>query len=336
LSIEAGLLTPAQSPSAGSGHPVIRVRLSAIRYAAHETHLYEFTRPDGAPLPGAEPGAHIGLVLPNGMLRQYSLVYADPAPRNYVVGIKKDANSRGGSRYIHESLRVGTLLDIEVPRNNFPLDTGAAHTILFAGGIGITPIWCMVQKLEALGRSYEIYFATRTRADAAFAEDLQKMKNAAERVHLHFDDEQSGRFMDIKPIVGKAPAGSHLYCCGPGPMMAAFEAATADRPRECVHVEYFSAKEEAAKGGGYIVQLARSGKEFQIPPGKSILEVLRDGGVFVSSSCEEGVCGACETVVISGEPDHRDAILSDEEKKASKTMMTCVSGSKSARLVLDL
>lgn len=336
MSTDAGLSTSTQSSATSGTNALIRVRLSAIRYAAHETHLYEFTRPDGAQLPAADPGAHIGLVLPNGMLRQYSLVYSGAAPHSYVVGIKKDANSRGGSRYIHDSLRVGTLLDIEVPRNNFPLDTSAPHTIFFAGGIGVTPIWCMVQKMEALGRSYEIHFATRTRADAAFAEDLQKLKNASDCVHLHFDDEQGGRFMDLKPIVAKAPAGSHLYCCGPGPMMAAFEAAAADRPRECVHVEYFSAKEESAKGGGYIVQLARSGKEFLIPPGKSILDVLREGGVFVSSSCEEGVCGACETVVISGEPDHRDAILSDDERKASKTMMTCVSGSKSARLVLDL
>ena len=313
----------------------IRVRLSAIQYAARDTHLYEFTRLDGAPLPDVEPGAHIGLHLPNGMMRQYSLVYSGAAPSRYVVGIKRDANSRGGSRYIHESLRVGTEIDIDAPRNNFPLNAEASHSVFFAGGIGITPIWCMAQKMEALGRSYEVHFATRTRAEAAFVKELQALKGA-KQIHLHFDDEQSGKFLNIKPIVDAAPAGSHMYCCGPAPMMGGFEAALASRPKEFMHVEYFSAKEEASLGGGYVVQLAKSGKEFTIPAGKSILQVLNDAGVFVSSSCEEGVCGACETVVISGEPDHRDAILSDEEKRVSKTMMICVSGSKGGKLVLDL
>lgn len=336
MSTEAALATPPQSPPDDLTHALIRVRVDAIRYAARETHLYEFVRPDGAPLPEIDPGAHIGLHLPNGVMRQYSLVHSEPAPRRYVVGIKRDAQSRGGSSYIHDSLHVGTLLDIEAPRNNFPLDTSATHSIFFAGGIGITPIWCMVQRMEALGRRYELHYACRSREDAAFADALEQLKGADQKIDLHFDDQQGGRFLDLAPIVARAPADAHLYCCGPAPMLSAFEAASAGRPKERVHVEYFTAKDEAALGGGYTVRLAKSGREFLIPPGKSILEVLRDARVFVSSSCEAGVCGACETVVISGEPDHRDAILSDAEKKANKTMMVCCSGSKSARLVLDL
>jgi vanillate O-demethylase ferredoxin subunit len=162
------------------------------------------------------------------------------------------------------------------------------------------------------------------------------LKGANRKVHLHFDDEQGRRFLDLRPIVAQAKVDAHLYCCGPAPMLSAFEAASAGRPKEGVHVEYFTAKDEAALGGGYVVQLAKSGKAFHVPPGKSILEVVRGAGIFVSSSCEEGICGACETGVISGEPDHRDAILSDEEKKESKTMMVCCSGSKTAKLVLDL
>ncbi|HEY8578257.1 MAG TPA: PDR/VanB family oxidoreductase [Beijerinckiaceae bacterium] len=309
----------------------VDMRLTAIRYAAQDTNLYEFRRPDGAALPGAEPGAHIDLHLANGMMRQYSLVTADGDPTAYVVGIKRDRASRGGSIYIHDQLRVGQTLKIGGPRNNFPLKEDAAHTVLIAGGIGITPIWCMAQRLQKRGRSYELHYACRDRNEAAFLEELQRLSQAK----LHFDSEAGG-FLDLKPIVAGAPAGAHFYCCGPIPMLEGYEAATKALPPEQVHVEYFSAKEEAATGGGYVVELKRSGQEFAIPEGKTILQVLRDAGVDIPYSCEEGVCGACETAVVSGAPDHRDNILTESERKANKTMMICCSGSKSARLVLDL
>lgn len=309
----------------------VEMRLHSIRYAAQDTHLYEFRRPDGAILPKAEPGAHIDLYLPNGMMRQYSLCTADGDPRAYVVGVKRDRASRGGSRYIHEYLQVGEILKIGGPRNNFPLKEDAGHSVLIAGGIGVTPIWCMAQRLVKLGRSFELHYACRTRSEAAFLEELVALPQAK----LHFDDEAGG-FLDLAPIVANAPAGAHLYCCGPLPMLAGYEAAAKALPAEQVHVEYFSAKEEAATGGGYVVELRRSGREFPIPEGRTILQVLRDAGVDVPYSCEEGVCGACETQVISGEVDHRDNILTEKERLESKTIMVCCSGAKSARLVLDL
>ena len=307
------------------------MRLTAIRYAAQDTNLYEFRRVDGASLPPVEPGAHIDLILPNGMMRQYSLVTAEGDPAAYVVGIKRDRASRGGSVFIHDKLRVGQVIPVGGPRNNFPLDENAAHSVLIAGGIGITPIWCMAQRLKKLGRSFELHYACRDRAEVAFADEMKDWPEA----NIHVDAEAGG-FLDVHKLVAGARKDAHFYCCGPIPMLEAFEAATKDLPQEQVHVEYFSSKEEAATGGGFVVELRKSGKEFTIPEGKTILDVLLEGGVDIMYSCQEGVCGACETAVISGEPDHRDNILTEAERRESKTMMICCSGSKGPRLVLDL
>ena len=303
-----------------------------IRLAARDTNLYTFERPDGGVLPDATAGAHIGLHLPIGLERQYSLVTAEARPTSYTVGVKRDPASRGGSSWIHEKMRVGMTLPVSLPRNNFPLDETVAQTILFAGGIGITPIHCMARRLEALGRAFKLHYSCRSRADAAFLRELAGKSNA----RLHFDDEENGRFLPIADIVAAAPKGAHLYCCGPAPMLSAFEAAAASRPPEEVHVEYFTQKHEAAKSGGFAVSLARSKRELTVPEGKSILRTLLDAGLDVSHSCEEGVCGACETGVLEGIPEHRDSILSQAERNAGKTMMICCSGSKSPRLTLDL
>ena len=291
--------TAMESAPAKAPDGLIEVRVTAIRYAARDTHLYEFTRPDGKPLPAYEPGAHIDLHLPNGLTRQYSLINAEPDPATYTVGIKRDPASRGGSRYVHDELRVGKTLKISAPRNNFALVESAKHVVLFAGGIGITPIWCMVQRLERLGRSWALYYACRSRSDMAFLQSLEAMAPA----QFHFDDETAGKFLDVASIIAKTPKDAHLYCCGPTPMLKAFEAATADWPREQIHVEYFTPKpQETDKKGGFVVELARSGQEFVIPEGKTILQVLLDAGVDVDYSCELGICGACEQRVISGTP----------------------------------
>ena len=313
---------------------LIEVRLSAIRYAARDTNIFEFARPDGAPLPPYEPGAHVDMHLPNGMLRNYSLIVARPEPDTYTFGIKRDPASRGGSRYIHDELRVGKLLKISPPRNNFPLKEDAEHTILLAGGIGITPIWCMVQRLEELSLPWTLHYSCRSRADMAFLHELERMTGPA----FHFDDEHAGKFLDIAGIVGGAPKDAHLYCCGPTPMLDAFEAATKEWPRAQIHIEYFTPRPDPAKAkkGGFTVELARSGQEFFIPEGRSILEVLLDEGVDVDYSCELGICGACEQRVISGEPEHHDAILTEEEQAENKRVMICCAGCKSERLVLDL
>jgi ferredoxin-NADP reductase len=328
---EAAKIPDAAEPAAGRDN-LIEVRLTAIRYAARDTSLFEFQRTDGQPLPAYEPGAHVDMHLPNGLLRNYSLIVARPDPSTYTFGIKRDPASRGGSRWIHEAMLVGAVLKIGGPRNNFPLREDAAHTILLAGGIGITPIWCMVQRLQELGKSWKLYYSCRSRADMAFLQAIETMAPA----HLHFDDENEGKFLDIASIVTEAPKDAHIYCCGPAPMMQAFEAATADWPREQIHTEYFVPKQQPSKTGGFTVELARSGAEYFIPEGETILNVLLDAGVDVDYSCELGICGACEQRVISGVPEHRDSILSEEEQAENKRVMICCAGCKTEKLVLDL
>ena len=310
----------------------LTVRLDAIRYAAADTHLYEFTDPEGRVLPAYEPGAHVDVHMPGGLMRQYSLARPYRPGDGYLVGIKLDAATRGGSRYMHEHARVGQTFQIAPPRNNFPLAEDAPQTVLIAGGIGVTPIWCMAQRLEKIGAPFELHYAMRTRADAAFLAELERM---APKVKLHVDAEASA-VLDVAAIVRGAPADAHLYCCGPAPMLAAFEAATAGRPAERVHVEYFSAPAPEPLEGGFVVVLARSGRELVIPPGSTILDAVRAAGVEAPSSCEQGVCGACETRVLEGAPDHRDHILSPAERAEGKTMMICCSGSLGDRLVLDI
>ncbi len=326
----------ATAHEAGRAAALIEVALTDVTVVARDTNLYTFRRPDGAALPAYKPGAHIDIHLPNGLIRQFSLLNPDPSPKSYVVGIKRDAESRGGSRYIFDELRVGHTLKISAPRNNFPLVEDAEQVVLIAGGIGITPIWCMAQQLAAQNRRWKLFYSCRSRADMAFLETLQKFD--PETVHLHFDDEADGKFLDLAAIIAAAPENTHFYCCGPNPMLKAFEAAAAKRPRNHVHVEYFTPKEEAAAGklGGFWVELARSGEEYFIPEGKKILEVLYEAGVDVDYSCELGICGECVTRVISGIPEHHDSVLSEEEQAANDKVMICCAGCKTERLVLDM
>jgi tetrachlorobenzoquinone reductase len=314
-----------------AGDQLIEVRVASITAAARDINVYELSRADGLLLPFASPGAHIDLHLAPGLVRQYSLTVPDPVPAMYAIAVKREAEGRGGSRFVHEQLRPGATVSISAPRNNFPLDENARRNVLIAGGIGITPIWCMVQRLAALGRAWELHYACRSRQDAAFGEALAALAPA----RLHFDDEAGG-VLDIAGIVAAAPADAHLYCCGPLPMLAAFEAATAQWPRGQVHVEYFTPREAPAVEGGFVVQLRRSGREVCVPPGATILETLRAAGLQPAASCEAGICGTCETRVIAGIPDHRDQWLSDSERASNTTVMICCAGCKSERLVLDL
>lgn len=310
---------------------LIHVRLHAVHVAARDISLFEFVCVDGGPLPASEPGAHIGLHLNEGLVRQYSLISSAPRPTSYTVAVKREALGHGGSRYVHDELRVGATLMIEPPRNNFPLAEDAEFSVLIAGGIGITPIRSMVERLRAQRRPFSLHYACRSRADCAFLTECLQLGEA----HLHFDDEAGG-LLDVRDVVVQAPATAHLYCCGPKPMLSVFEAAASNRAPQRVHVEYFEAKEAAAVDARYVVKLARSGQEIEIEPGQTILRTLLELGFDLPFSCEEGVCGSCETGVLEGTPDHRDAILSEVERAESKTMMICCSGSKTPRLVLDL
>jgi tetrachlorobenzoquinone reductase len=330
--------TNASSAGTTAAHGLIDARLVKIEDVARDTKTYTFERIEGGKLPAYKPGAHIDLHLPNGLMRQFSLVVPVSDPNTYTVGVKRDENSRGGSRYIIDQMKVGDQIKISAPRNNFPLVEDADHVVLFAGGIGVTPIWCMAQQLEAQGSSWKIHYACRSQVDMAFMNDLKKLD--PNKVHLHFDDEAGGKVMDLAAAIAEAPANAHFYCCGPNPMLKAFEAAATGRPKANVHIEYFTPKDDAAATGsdlgGFWVELQRSGEEYFIPPGKKVLEVLFDAGVDVDYSCELGICGACETRVISGTPIHHDSVMSEEEQASGEKVMICCCGCATERLVLDM
>jgi vanillate O-demethylase ferredoxin subunit len=315
----------------------LRVRVQSVTWEAEGIFSYEFRDPAGNDLPAFTAGSHIDLNLPSGLVRSYSLVNSQDERHRYLVAVQKDRASRGGSTWVHDKLRTGDIITISAPRNNFPLAEDAAHSLLIAGGIGMTPLWCMTQRLTALGRSVELIYCVRTRKEAAFRDRIAALEGKpGAKVTFNFDGEPGGKMLDIVAVTAAAAPTTHIYCCGPLPMLEAFETATKDLPRERVHVEYFTAKDAPAAEGGFTVVLAKTGKTFQIAPGKTILETLLDAGLNVASSCLEGVCGTCETKVLEGIPDHRDVVLTDSERKANKTMMICCSGAKSDKLVLDL
>ncbi|WP_416466341.1 PDR/VanB family oxidoreductase [Pseudomonas sp. LFS044] len=282
-----------------------------------------------------EAGSHIDLHLPNGLVRSYSLLNAPSDQGRYVVGILRDRASRGGSRYVHEQLRVGTQLQISQPRNNFALDTRASHSVLVAGGIGITPIYCMFRQLLALGRSAELIYCARSRAEAALVDEISGL---GAKVLYHFNDEKGG-LPDLASYLAGRPADTHFYCCGPTPMLDAFEQTCERLGYPHAHIERFTAAEVAASEDAqdsYSVELSKSGKTVSVEPGLNLLDVLLEAGCDIEYSCREGVCGSCETRVLEGDVDHRDGVLSKAERAANKSMMVCVSGCKSRRLVLDL
>jgi len=314
----------------------LQLRLTAIRYEADGVMSFEFRDPAGRDLPAFTAGAHIDLHLPNGMIRSYSLCSSAADSDRYVVAVARDAKSRGGSTSMHDTLRVGQLLKIGAPRNNFPLDESAVKSVLIAGGIGITPMWCMLQRLEALDRDWELFYAARGRQNAAFLRELHSLAaRHPDRVHLHFDQEQG--LFDLAPVIrDHLPSGAHVYCCGPVPMLDAFERATAHLAPGHAHLEYFQAKDAPVTSGGFEIELCRSKKIFKVAAGKTVLDAVLGAGVDVPYSCMEGICGSCEVAVLEGEPDHHDSVLSDQQKRSNKTMILCCSGAKSARLVLDL
>jgi ferredoxin-NADP reductase len=315
----------------------MQVRVKRIGYEAESINSYELVAPGGGDLVSFAAGCHIDLHLPNGMIRSYSLVNEQSERKRYVVAVNRDDAGRGGSRLIHDTVRVGDIMTISHPRNNFVLQENASHSVLIAGGIGITPLLSMIRRLEVLGRSWQLFYAARTRFAAAFLDELHALRlGVHQNLHVTFDHAPLGRKLDIAAIVEDAPAEAHLYCCGPVSMLEAFEAATTERPADHVHVEYFKPRQKPAAEGGFQVKLARSGRTIMVQPGKTILSALLDAGVTANYACAEGVCGTCETRVIEGLPDHRDQFLSKEERAENRTMMICCSGSKSPTLVLDL
>ncbi|MGH8759249.1 MAG: PDR/VanB family oxidoreductase [Burkholderiales bacterium] len=318
--------------------PTLNALVYALRHEAQGVIGVELRPVPGAPdFPAFDAGSHIDLHLPNGLVRSYSLVNPVTDRQRYVVGVLNDRASRGGSRHVHEQVRVGTVLPISAPRNNFKLHEDAAHTVLLAGGIGVTPIFCMLQRLAQLGKPVDFIYCARSRKEAAFIADIEAFADANIRLDWHFDDEQ-GVPPNLKQLLAGRPAHTHLYCCGPTPMLDAFERSCETLGYANAHIERFAAVQTAvpAAAAGYMVELKRTGKTIEVPPGKSLLDTLLDAGLSPDYSCKEGICGACETKVLAGEVEHHDDILTKAERAANKSMMICVSRCRRGSLVLDL
>ena len=331
---------------------MLAVRVHAVRAEAQDVLSLDLRPVAGSELPAFTAGSHIDVEIParassRPLLRQYSLSNACGERHRYVIGVGRDAASRGGSIAIHDTLRVGDTLRISAPRNHFALAEDAAHSVLIAGGIGITPLLAMVRRLSERGQSWELYYCVRTPGRAAFVEDLLALSANAGgrgRVITVFDGMPGAQRLDIRAVVAEAPEGTHFYCCGPVPMLKSFEAATADCDDGHVHVEWFAAPDAppaAAQAhpqadGSFVVHLQRKARSFTVAPGQTILDALLEGGIDVDHSCREGLCGTCETPVLAGVPDHRDPILAARKDPPLNKIMVCVSRCAGSDLVLDL
>lgn len=288
-------------------------------------------------LPTYEPGAHIDIRLPNGLVRSYSLITPYHRDRPYTIAVNRDRESRGGSLYIHEKLSVGDVLDISAPLNNFPLVTGDSACVLIAGGIGITPLYCMAQHLTAYGRPWQLAYAARSRMSAAYVDELQELAHqASAMLMLHFDDERNGQVLNIERLVREAPPDADFYCCGPPPMLEGYLAVCSTSPAERVHYERFGIEPVPLSSDEFDVELALSGKTVRVKQNQTILDAILDLGIEVEYSCMQGICGSCITTVLGGDPDHRDGFLSPGEQTSNEKMLICCSRSLSPKLVLAL
>jgi ferredoxin-NADP reductase len=309
--------------------PLITVRLSRISNIGVDTRLFELSSPGGEPLPPAAAGAHIDVHLAAGLVRQYSVITPLSTPSSYTIAVKRELAGRGGSRRLHDEITVGSRLQIAEPRNNFPLNEGAGETILFAGGIGITPIYGMLERLREIKRSVHLHYWSRSPEHTLFRDRLEKLPDAT----LHYAAPERATLTSVVQLAGPE---DELYCCGPTKMLQEFWDATKLRSHQRLHMERFLASPDEEPASEFTVVLAKSGTEVLVRPGQTILNALLDARMDVSYSCEEGVCGACEVRFLAGVPVHRDAVRTAAEHDRLSTVMICCAHSRSKRLTLDL
>jgi len=305
---------------------------------------FRLVRADGAPLPAYEPGAHIDVTGPTGIMRQYSLCGPLEDRCGYTIAVKREPASRGGSAALHDAVKPGMELEVGTPRNLFALDSSAPEHLLFGAGIGVTPLLAMAYRLWAEQKPFTLHYFVRAREHAAFADLLENAPFAAQvRFHYAVMPAQMDHYLTVCLEAGSKEA--HVYTCGPAPFMdAVVKCAAVSRSEEAIHLEHFAAPVAPAAsaqgaGGGdaaFEVKLASSGKVVQIPVGIPIVDILAREGIVIDTSCREGICGTCVVPLLEGEPDHRDNCLSKKEKAANDQICTCVSRARSGMLVLDL
>jgi vanillate O-demethylase ferredoxin subunit len=315
----------------------IRARLLSKKQEAADIASFELAREDGSRLPPFSAGSHIDVHVPGGIVRQYSLCNDATEQHRYRIAVLRDPASRGGSTAMHDAIKVGDIIEISEPRNHFPL-VHARRTILLAGGIGVTPLLCMAQRLAAIASEFEMHYCTRSLNRTAFRDEILQSSFAA-RVQFHFDEGATSQKLDLPRSIGKPDPGTHIYVCGPtGFINFVVDGAKAvGYDSDHIHLEYFGAAPHDTSGdGSFEVKIASTGKVYTIPRDKTVSQALQEHGIEILTSCEQGVCGTCITRVLDGECDHRDLYFTDEEKAKNDQFTPCCSRAKGRRLVLDL
>lgn len=323
-------LPPTTEPS------MLTLRVQAVTREAEGILAYELVDPEGGALPPFSAGAHVEVEAPGGLRRQYSLCNDPDERHRYVIAVLKEAVGRGGSKAMHEAVGAGSLLNASAPMNRFELaGSEARYHLLLAGGIGITPLMAMIETLESRGVRWKLHYCTRSPETTAFRARLEP-RIAAGRVALHHDGGDPSRGLDLQALLAEYEIGTHVYFCGPPGFMSAAKASTAAWPPHCVHFEYFTGAENdpGLEDAPFRIELKRSGRVLEVPADRSIVDVLRDAGHDIETDCEDGYCGTCITRYLEGEPEHRDTVLSENER--GSYVMICCARAKGPPLVLDL
>ncbi len=315
----------------------LNARVHAIALEADGIATFEFRPADGGELPAFSAGAHIDVHIRPGCVRQYSLCN-DPGERQrYVVAVLREESGRGGSKAMHDELRIGQSVTLGAPRNFFPLARDASRHVLIAGGIGVTPMMAMVSELQEQKRDFFLHYCTRSPQRTAFRARVSGLM-ASGHAAIHHDDGDPSRGLDLRALLQQPEPGTHVYCCGPPAFMGAATNATAHWPSGSIHFEHFAAPAAPAAApvcnSAFRVRLARSGVVLDVPADKSIAEVLKDNDVFIETSCEEGYCGTCLTRYTAGEPEHRDSVLDEDDHR--EFVLVCCARARTPTLELDL
>ena len=314
------------------------VRVERKQVEAVDVFSYQLVSADEQRLPTFAAGSHIDVHLAKGLTRQYSLCNDPAESHHYLIAVLKDHASRGGSETMHRVVREGDLLTISAPRNHFPLAPGGKSSLLFAGGIGITPILCMSERLARTGEDFQMHYCTRSHERTTFRHRIARSA-FSEKVHFHLDDGCEEQRLDLEALLGNPREYVHVYVCGPTGFINAVLAKARGHgwPEPQLHYEFFGTNlVKTGSDNGFDVKLASSGRIVRVAKNQSVVQALEAAGVNVTTSCEQGVCGACLTRVLEGEPDHRDTYLTVEERTQNRDFLPCCSRAKSSLLVLDL
>jgi vanillate O-demethylase ferredoxin subunit len=316
---------------------LLQLKVARIVSVTPRIKSLELVAADGGGLPAFTAGAHIDVTLGNGEERSYSLLNDPTETQRYVIAVLREIDSRGGSTFVHDSVREGDVLTSSPPANNFPINEAGERHILIAGGIGITPLLAMSRRLTAHGATFTLHYCARSRDEAAFIGEIEA--DHGPRLVTHFDGGDISRGLDVAALLKERPPAGHVYVCGPPGLIRAVREATPHWPKGTVHYELFRGSEAdiapRSSDQGFEIVLKRAGKTLQVPADKSILQTLAEAGIKIKTLCKEGVCGTCRVGLVSGRADHRDEVLTDDERE--RNIQVCVSRAMPGEtLVLDL